>query len=64
MICYRDMTFCSKGECLGGMECSRFVSDRVREGGEKWWGSPNFPLAVSDFTECMYWSDNDMGQST
>lgn len=48
IICFRDKTFCS-AKC-GLASCSRQINQEVREAGAKWWGSEDFPIAVSDFS--------------
>lgn len=47
MICYRDMTFCT-AKCL--TECARKLTEEVRVAAVKWWGWPDAPIAVADFS--------------
>ena len=49
MICYKDMTFCNSN-CTN-RACSRFVSEDVKEGARNWWGSDDYPIALSDFSD-------------
>lgn len=49
MIGYKDMTFCSQ-EC-GNIDCHRNITEEVTRGGEAWWGGPDFPIAVADFSQ-------------
>lgn len=47
MICYRDRTYCSSPNCQN--KCGRKFTDEDRAAAIKWWGSEDFPLAVSNF---------------
>ena len=51
MICFRDMTFCSK-EC-GNTKCGRNLTEQVRKDADKWWGKgkDEAPIAVANFHE-------------
>ena len=49
MICYRDRTFCS-APCFN-KSCSRLLTEQVKEGARKWWGSDSAPIALSNFSE-------------
>lgn len=46
MICYRDMTFCSRGE---GCTCPEFrrLTVKVWADAERWWGKPNPPVSMA-----------------
>jgi hypothetical protein len=58
MMCYRDMTFCN-AKCQN-KECHRQITDKVIEGGTKWWGSTDFPIAISDFSiDCKEYQSDD-----
>jgi hypothetical protein len=48
MISYKDMTFCS-AECAN-LSCHRNLTEAEREKAIKWWGSEDFPIALSDFS--------------
>ncbi len=48
MICYRDMTFCTAN--CANLACPDKLTDKVRDGAEKWWGQKGAPIAVSDFS--------------
>lgn len=48
-VCFRDMTFC-EANCEN-VACHRNITPAVKAAGEKWWGSPDFPIAVSDFSK-------------
>lgn len=47
MLCYKDMTFCVNTQCK--RQCSRRLTQEVQAAAEKWWGSDQAPIAVSDF---------------
>jgi hypothetical protein len=49
MMCFRDMTFCS-AKC-SNRECFRNYNSEVREAGIRWWGSEDFPIALSNLSE-------------
>lgn len=47
MMCYKDMTFCPYHDtCQSGPTCYRALTDKVREGAEKWWGGDDYPIAL------------------
>jgi hypothetical protein len=48
MIGYKDMTFCT-AECAN-LTCHRNLTEAEREKAIKWWGSEDFPIALSDFS--------------
>ena len=48
MVCYKDMTFCN-ADCSND-DCYRQLTEKVRKDAEKWWGSDDAPIAVSDFS--------------
>lgn len=54
MLHYRDMTFCSWEACPNG-KCQRLLSKKEKERASMWWGGDDFPVALSDFTDCPYW---------
>jgi len=62
MICYRDMTFCNAEDCTNN-KCFRKITDEVIESGTKWWGSPDFPIAISDFSTVCKEYTNDKTSS-
>jgi hypothetical protein len=38
MICYKDRTYCEYYQiCQHGSECSRALTDEVREAAHQWW---------------------------
>ena len=46
MICYRDRTFCPFWkDCRLGSECSRALTQEVKDAAAKWWGDENPPIA-------------------
>jgi len=49
MLCYRDMTFCSK--FCGNKQCHRNFTKEVEDAAYKWWGKSGAPVAFSDFSE-------------
>lgn len=49
MICYLDMTFCSR-KC-GNVRCKRNFTEEKREGAKRWWGSEEAPVAFSDMKD-------------
>lgn len=50
MICYRDMTFCTDSMYTCNNEnCPRYINEDLINDGIKWWGYPEFPLALSSF---------------
>jgi hypothetical protein len=49
MICYRDRTYCGSPNCEN--KCGRKLTDEVKEGAKKWWGSDNAPIAISNFCD-------------
>lgn len=46
MLCYRDMTFCPAKECKQFHKCPRAFNSLVKSEAERWWGSPNAPVAL------------------
>lgn len=52
MICFKDMTFCtdSNDTCIN-TKCNRYISEDVIQTGISWWGSSDFPMALSTFKE-------------
>lgn len=51
MISFKDKTFCS-ASCLN-VSCHRNVTEEVKAEGTEWWGSPEFPIALHDYsTKC------------
>jgi hypothetical protein len=48
MLCFRDMTFC--GSDCTNIQCHRFFGAPEREAAARWWGSPDAPVAFSDFS--------------
>lgn len=52
MLCYLDMTFCTDSMYTCHNEtCPRYINEEVVNGGTKWWGSPDFPMALSSFKQ-------------
>ena len=47
MISYRDKTFCN-APCAT-TDCPRMLTEAIRVDAERWWGTPDAPLAVSNF---------------
>lgn len=47
MICYRNRTWCGSPNCQN--KCGRKFTEEDRQAAIKWWGSEDFPLAVSNF---------------
>jgi len=58
MIVYKGMTWCSRKDCAKSSSCPRFFSELEQERAETWWGSQDYPLALSEFTECYVPSIN------
>ena len=53
MMCYRDMTFCSRAEeCANHEVCPLWFSPEERAKAEKWWGNDDPLVAFSDFVDC------------
>lgn len=48
MIGYRDKTFCV-ASCANN-DCDRKYTIEVQQAAEQWWGSPEAPICVSDFS--------------
>lgn len=48
MIHYRDKTFC--GAPCQNTTCHRLLTEEIREKAEKWWGGPDAPMSISDFS--------------
>jgi len=48
MMCFKDMTFCHSN-CIRS-DCKRHWTQDKADEAEKWWGSPNPPVAFSDFS--------------
>jgi hypothetical protein len=47
MMCYKDRTFCTYWkECKSGEKCPSALTDDVRSGAKKWWGSDDAPIAM------------------
>jgi hypothetical protein len=47
MICYLDRTFCPFHEgCKDGGKCPKALTDDIKEGAARWWGSKSAPVAV------------------
>lgn len=49
MICFRDMTFCCSK--VHKKDCKRQITEEVIKAGERWWGSKDFPMAISPFCD-------------
>ena len=46
MICYLGKTFCKFEDCKNfGKSCHESFTKEVKESAEKWWGSPEVPVA-------------------
>ena len=48
-MCFGDRTFCSSSESCANEECYRRFREEDAVRAEKWWGGPDYPLAISDF---------------
>lgn len=59
MICFRDMTFCSDAKnCANSEGCSRYLGGAAKEQAVKWWGSTDYPVAMSSFKDtCKKWEE-------
>lgn len=58
MICYKDMTFCSS-DCINTI-CHRNFTEEEAIKSVKWWGSPDAPVAFSDFSkDCEYYKPEE-----
>ena len=53
MICYKDMTFCSR-ECAN-LRCTLNIEHTKNRPPEYAW----LPIAVSDFKDCTEYKEND-----
>ena len=56
MLCYRDKWFCEKyTECKIGEDCSRALTEQVREDAHKWWGDSDnlVPISINNNPECF-----------
>lgn len=58
MISYRDRSYCSMKNCPN-KECSRNITEEVDKQATKWWGSPNYPICVVDFTDCENYTKDE-----
>jgi hypothetical protein len=47
VICFRDMTFCCSEQHKP--ECTRAWTADLQKAAERWWGSPEAPVAFSPF---------------
>jgi hypothetical protein len=50
MMTYKDMTFCSQsteGKCIN-RTCFKFFTEEDARNATRWWGSDDYPLAMSD----------------
>jgi len=53
MMCYRDMTFCSRAEeCSNHEVCPLWFSPEERVKAERWWKGEDVPVAFSNFEHC------------
>lgn len=60
MICFRDMTFCSRWEhCADSKNCPRSYTPEVQAAAKAWWGKDGVPIAFSTFTSCFVPMEND-----
>lgn len=50
MMTYKDKTFCSSSQnrCVN-CYCERYLSKKVMEDAQHWWGGKNVPIAMADF---------------
>ena len=48
MMCYKDMTFCWS-DCTN-TSCHRYFGATQEKEADMWWGGPNAPVALSDFS--------------
>ncbi len=55
MICFRDMTFCSR-ECAN-VECHRNFTPEVQAAARKWWGNDGAPVAFASFDDCPIYQE-------
>ncbi len=56
MMGYRDRTFCAESSQCANESCIRRFTERDRQLAIKWWGSDDFPVAISNFkdtAECI-----------
>jgi hypothetical protein len=48
MLCYKDRTYCAAS--CANHECDRQFTQADRDQATKWWGGPDFPVALCDFS--------------
>lgn len=54
MICYKDQTWCSLAkDCANAEGCFRNFTEEDHKNAIKWWGSVDYPIALSEFYECF-----------
>lgn len=47
MISYKDRWWCATSEtCANAEGCDRVITPEVVEAGTRWWGDPDFPIAM------------------
>ena len=52
MICYRDKTFCDAyGRTCANADCHRAFTEGEQVSAALWWGGPDAPVALSDFSK-------------
>lgn len=49
MIGFRDTTYCCSPACKN--ECGRQFTEEDHKAALKWWGGPNYPIAVAHFCD-------------
>ena len=49
MMGYKDRTFCASPNCQN--KCGRQLTQEIRDGARKWWGSDDAPIAVGNFCD-------------
>jgi hypothetical protein len=61
MLCYRDMTFCQfYKDCEEGDGCGRALTLEVMQAAERWWCSPDAPIAqYAQKPKCYRGGDKD-----
>ena len=53
MICYKDRIYCAAS--CSNTDCSRLLTDEVRDAARKWWGKEGAPIACADMSSgCQF----------
>lgn len=49
MMCYKDMTFCTRKDCKNFGPCSRSLTEEVLDNADKWWGEGHREAPIARF---------------